>query len=156
MDDLISLIVVILIVVISSAGSKKNKEKKRQKKLERQMRRAEASRPAQAASAGPDAAQTSAKKPEIRAEQAQSATRLEADCAKRLLHLHEVSQQVMEAAGEGEDPCHPGGRPAEEQVDAPVAQPNELAQELLRGIVVSEILTRPCDRMALQRNRRRA
>ena len=154
MEDILSLIAVILVFIISAAGNKKNREKKRQKKLERRQRRAADAQPAQTASAGASAAQASAKKPEPRA--AQPALHQEPDCEKRPLHLHSVSQQAMEGAGEGEDPCHSGGRPAEMHDDAPAAQPNELAQELLRGIIVSEILTRPCERMAQKRNRRRA
>ena len=154
MDDFLGAIVVFLIFILSASRSKKKKEKKQQQKLERQQRRAASAQPAKNAAAGQSTAQASAPKPEPRA--AQAAMQREPDCEKRPLHLHSVSQTVMESAGEGEDPCHPGGRPADAHDDVPVAQPNELAQELLRGIVVSEILTRPCDRMAMQRNRRRA
>ena len=154
MDDIIGLIVVILFFIISSVGSKKKKKTTQQKSLERQQRRAASAQSAKNAAAGQSAAQASAPKPEPRA--AQDAMQRETDLEKRLLHLHSVSQAVMESAGEGEDPCHPGGRPTDVKDDTPVVQPNELTQDLLRGIIVSEILTRPCDRMAMQRNRRRA
>ena len=62
---------------------------------------------------------------------------------------------------EGEDPCHAGGavRPAAEREPAPDAaehtQDNEAARELLRGVILSEILERPCERRARLQNRRR-
>lgn len=87
----------------------------------------------------------------------------EADCDGHApgLHLHEATQEQLRAAGEGEDPCHAGGgvRPAPEQGSilsaAEQAQDSEAARELLRGVILSEILERPCERRARLQNRRR-
>ena len=63
---------------------------------------------------------------------------------------------------EGEDSCHPAPKREQpqadlqehepEQVTEPSAEPNALAQDVLRGVIMSEILTRPCERRV--RNRR--
>lgn len=60
---------------------------------------------------------------------------------------------------EGEDSCHPAPKREQVQTDEPTREPEQetvpdaLAQDVLRGIVMSEILTRPCERRA--RNGRR-
>lgn len=54
-----------------------------------------------------------------------------------------------ETIPEGEDRCHP--RPMQPRVQAaePLQEaPDTLAQDVLRGVVMSEILTRPCERRA--------
>lgn len=74
-------------------------------------------------------------------------------CGTQPLHLHDVSADQMEAAGEGEDPCHAGGRlrTPEEQPADETAQPEEdLRRDVLRGVVMSEILIRPQERQALR------
>ena len=85
------------------------------------------------------------------------------DCEKERLHLHQVSQDQMEYAGEGEDPCHKGGEIMEERAESEDAyQLQERvgigmgAQEILQGVIMSEILTRPQQRRAMQRSRWRA
>ncbi len=79
----------------------------------------------------------------------------EADCEAKPIHLHSVSQQTMRSAGEGEDPCHAGNSRirTEEIGETPVPQDadNVLAQDVLRGVIMSEILTRPRDRVAMRR-----
>lgn len=54
---------------------------------------------------------------------------------------------------EGEDRCHPA--PERKQARAaepePEAAPGDLAQDVLRGVIMSEILTRPCERRARNR-----
>ena len=65
---------------------------------------------------------------------------------------------------EGEDPCHPAPERADARAQTPESddvqmnepQINPLAQDLLRGVIMSEILTRPCDRAAQRQYRRRA
>ena len=58
---------------------------------------------------------------------------------------------------EGEDPCHPAPKREQVQVDGQAREPEQetepdaLAQDVLRGIVMSEILTRPCERRARKR-----
>lgn len=87
----------------------------------------------------------------------------EADCDGHApgLHLHAATQEKLRAAGEGEDPCHAGSavRPEPEQgiilSAAEQAQDSEAARELLRGVILSEILERPCERRARLQNRRR-
>ena len=87
----------------------------------------------------------------------------EEDCEAHApgLHLHAVTQERLRTAGEGEDPCHAGGavRPAAQREpvpdDAEHAQDNEAARELLRGVILSEILERPCARRERLQHRRR-
>lgn len=86
-------------------------------------------------------------------------------CDTRKMHLHEVSQQQLASAGEGEDPCHVGDAQAL-HADGGDGQDNgafeliqtddsgALAQNVLRGVIMSEILTRPQERAALRRGRR--
>ena len=58
---------------------------------------------------------------------------------------------------EGEDPCHPAPKREQVQADGQAQEPEQetepdaLAQDVLRGIVMSEILTRPCERRARKR-----
>ena len=73
-------------------------------------------------------------------------------------------------AAEGEDPCHAGSAPdAPETADMdnmqdmdsayaydPQQDKQALMQDMLRGVIMSEILTRPCDRMATKRTNRRS
>jgi len=78
-------------------------------------------------------------------------------CGTKRIHLHEVSQQQFAMAAEGEDPCHageadvPDDMPFDSQREADDAA---LAQDVLRGVIMSEILTRPHDRAAMRRGRR--
>lgn len=100
---------------------------------------------------------------------AQPATRQRKDmdlhqqaCASSRLHLHEVTQQQMHDSAEGEDPCHRGGVRAEEDIHDSAAfsydeqgeENTALAQDVLRGVIMSEILTRPIERAAMKRNGR--
>ena len=68
-------------------------------------------------------------------------------------------QERMQAAGEGEDPCHVGAAPARRR--EPPHQEEERAlrglstEDVWRGVVMSEILMRPRERAALRRARRR-
>ena len=88
----------------------------------------------------------------------------QADCAAGAhapgLHLHEVTQAQLRDAGEGEDPCHAGSAPAVTEEETPQAPGNPLreamADDLLRGVVMSEILTRPCQRQTAIRRRTKA
>ena len=74
------------------------------------------------------------------------------------IHLHQADQQTMEQAGEGEDPCHAGAAPERppmddetKETDAPRAA---FEGDVLRGVVMSEVLTRPSERAALRRMKR--
>lgn len=99
---------------------------------------------------------------------AQAAVSSEGGCGEAAhapgMHLHEVTQAQMMSAGEGEDPCHAGraqrhAMPEESALGmadaAPDTQDNEAARELLRGVILSEILERPCERRARLMGRRR-
>ena len=79
------------------------------------------------------------------------------ECDAQPIHLHEVSQAQMSMAAEGEDPCHAGGsEEAHRQEDILTDdEEHQLRQDVLRGVIMSEILTRPCDRMAMRRDRQR-
>lgn len=152
MEDFIGIIVVVLIALVSASGKKKKAEK-----LARQHKQAEKPREAKLDQAfAHKQAETLKRQTEHQAPE--KAVR-EADCDKRPLHLHQVSQQQMAQAGEGEDPCHAGSHPLEELssvYEPQTAQIDLRGQELVRGVIMSEILKRPCERMAERHDRRRA
>lgn len=78
------------------------------------------------------------------------------------IHLHQVTEQQFEAAQEGDDPCHAGGVTAvrlehHDGEDAPEVADLEamrLDSDILRGVIMSEVLMRPAERAALRRIRR--
>ena len=77
------------------------------------------------------------------------------------IHLHQVTEQQFEAAQEGEDPCHAGGVTAVrlEHHDGEEASEADLEamrqdSDILRGVIMSEVLMRPAERAALRRIRR--
>lgn len=79
-----------------------------------------------------------------------------AACAQQPIHLHAASQEQLRSAAEGEDPCHAGGMEHVSQVEQEAAEQEDaqqkLCREVLRGVIMGEILTRPCDRMAMRRS----
>lgn len=83
-----------------------------------------------------------------------------AACEEGRIHLHEVSQTQLRDAAEGEDPCHAGGERIQtaDAADTAWSETDETQeaprQDMLRGVIMSEILTRPQQRRALQRSRR--
>ena len=80
--------------------------------------------------------------------------------AEPRIHLHHADEQAMEQAGEGEDPCHAGAAPKRlplDDGDGPEALDEQHAafqSDVLRGIIMSEVLTRPNERAALRRMKR--
>ena len=76
------------------------------------------------------------------------------------IHLHQVDEQTMEQASEGEDPCHAGSapkRPPLDDEDEPMEEDARRAafqSDVLRGVIMSEILTRPGERAAVRRMKR--
>lgn len=82
-------------------------------------------------------------------------------CEQQRIHLHDVTKTQLDQAGEGEDPCHQGGEEAQQAAatDRAYAETDgeleALRQDVLRGVIMSEILTRPCDRMAMRRSGQR-
>ena len=145
MDDMLSIVLVVLFyLVVTFSGSK-------QKKAKQTARRAARPQDIQFAGAFDVEGQSS--------HEGASANQYEADCEQRRIHLHEVTQQQMHEAFEGEDPCHAGQAPeiCEEAVfsyDEEQVQADGFAQDVLRGVIMSEILTRPCQRAAMKRNGR--
>ena len=116
-----------------------------------------------ASGAAPASAAREVRTPGVLAAKAADTAFPEEDCTPHApgLHLHAVTQERMRSAGEGEDPCHAGGapRPAPEHEPIPdmagPAADSAAARELLRGVILSEILERPCERHARLQNRRR-
>ena len=153
MEDFIGIIVLVLIVLASASG----KKKKTTEKPARQRKQA-----VQPNVPRFDQAFAKRQVEELKKQAERPAPgegMREADCDKRPLHLHQVSQQQMAQAGEGEDPCHAGSHVPEELSSVYEPQPAQVdlrGQELVRGVIMSEILKRPCERMAERHNGRRA
>ena len=167
MEDFIGLILVAIFYILSASSKKKKKEKKRRKaqqfeEIGREFKKAiqdAEMRNAQEQKQAPAAKDTHipAAARAVHAEETAPAL-----CESDRLHLHQVTQAQMEEAQEGEDPCHKGGNTQEQaeielsyEADA-AAEGSGLAQDLLRGVIVSEILTRPDQRRAMLKNRWRA
>ena len=78
------------------------------------------------------------------------------------IHLHQVTEQQFEAAQEGDDPCHAGGVTAvrlehhdgEDTPEAADLEAMRLDSDILRGVIMSEVLMRPAERAALRRIKR--
>lgn len=132
MRDFPILPILLILYVIAVAGGRKKKTGKQNRQRQR---------PARAASR----AQTREERARTRTEQTAQGF--------STAFAREQSAPVPE----GEDPCHPA--PKREQVHADgqaqepeqETEPGALAQDVLRGIVMSEILTRPCERRARKR-----
>ena len=144
MDDILSiLLVVIFYLVATFSGNKKKARQKQKKTIQSQEIRFD--------SAFDEEGQPSSEGDVHRA--------YEENCEQSRIHLHEVTQHQMNEALEGEDPCH-AGRAPESQDDAMFSYDEEqrqadgIAQDVLRGVIMSEILTRPCQRAAMKRNGR--
>ena len=154
MDDFLSiLVVVVFYLIVAANGNKKRKAKNAAKKAPRRRRNAfDDAFPAR------DAQKTAVQTQPVQA--ANNAAFHEEACASSRIHLHDVTQNQMHAAGEGEDPCHAGTAPdiheeTEFSYDEDTEQQNALAGDILRGVIMSEILIRPCERNAIRRNGRR-
>lgn len=152
MDDFIGIIVLAVIYMVAAASFRKGRQgqkKKRAKREAAELREHQFDEAFQSAQAVFTAA-SSRKEP--------LSHMADADCERKPLHLHEVTQQQFAAAGEGEDPCHAGHAPEREQsiLLEETPEPHPLADDVLRGVIMSEILQRPCDRMARRDYRRRA
>lgn len=169
MEDILSLAVVFIFYIIAVSSDKKRKKK-------RQARRERAS--AQRMQKQEDIrdllqeAEELAQEAEELARDAHSSRGAQAaqqPCREQRIHLHEATQAQMRFAAEGEDPCHHGeasfaNDETENEMDAmdsPIyaqetdADRQQLAQDMLRGVIMSEILTRPCAGRSMQKNRRR-
>ena len=164
MDELIGIVVLILYIVAAGAAGKNKKKKKTAKRaagrreaqfeqaFERVMDAARGEIEKSRKSASPDVQDGRAvRKPAE--EGADPCHEAMLPPQRAGMHLRDVSQAQMKAAGEGEDPCHTGEMPAQEIIaeGSPVYQSpiydtedkDAFAQEILRGVVMSEILARP-------------
>jgi len=153
LGDLLSLIIVFAVYLMAASSGRKKKNKRKQRDPMRSRAQGE-QRDARAARRD---AQTQEGFSDVFAQASKPLEQAKARCDTRQIHLHEVTQQQLEYAGEGEDPCHAGGFFAqeEERFDSSETQGDDkLAQDVLRGVIMSEILARPHERAALRRGRR--
>ena len=164
MEDLLSIIVLILyFVAVGAAGKNKKKKKAKQRtagRREVQFEQAferimDAARSLeQKAAAGENTPKDTKETVMIDAEEGED------PCHETMLRpqhegmkLQRISQVQLDTAGEGEDPCHSGGalQNAEFQEESPILQSpifdtedkDAFARDVLRGVMMSEILKRP-------------
>ena len=157
MDDLV-VVVLIVFAVFNAVRNGKKKKKKGQSAgpaLSAKQKRAAAQKDRQA-----DFSAAFARSHES----AESEAKTKAAKDERLhgpgIHLHSVTQAQMSEAQEGEDPCHAGSAPAltAEETPQTLGDPlrGAMADDLLRGVIMSEILTRPCQRQTAIRRKTKA
>lgn len=80
----------------------------------------------------------------------------EMPCEQKRMHLHEVNDEQMLHAAEGEDPCHAGGNTAQATFEPemyPEEEQQAFAQDVLRGVIMREILMRPHERAAMRKGK---
>ncbi len=167
MDDLIGIVVLILYLVAAGAAGK-NKKKKKAKQRAAGSREAQFEqafeRIAQSvlsaertqAKKAPEKAQKRAESPKITQEGTDPCHEAVLPPQRPAMGFKPVTQTAMHAAGEGEDPCHTGDAPEESVLleESPVyrspifdAEDREaFAQDVLRGVIMSEVLMRPGQR----------
>lgn len=132
MRDFPILPILLILYVIAVAGGRKKKTSKQNRQRQR---------PARAASR----AQTREERARTRTEQTAQG------------FSTAFAREQRAPVPEGEDPCHPAPKREQVQTNEPThepereMEPDALAQDVLRGIVMSEILTRPCERRARNR-----
>ena len=132
MRDFPILPILLILYVIAVAGGRKKKTTKQNRQRQR---------PARAASRN----QTREERPRTRTEQTAQG------------FSTAFARKQSAPVPEGEDPCHPAPKCEQVQADRQAREPEQetepdaLAQDVLRGIVMSEILTRPCERRARNR-----
>ncbi len=170
-------IIFIIIVAVLNSLSSKNKKKPQTQRKQTTVTRPE--RDTVTTTTMPkDAFAPKAQKPAKPAEPAKPASKktlIEQEkgvCETKPMHLHEVTQAQMHAAAEGDDPCHKGGSgpvaarkiAAAKTVSMPQESPvyaspiyddedekrEQLREDFVRGIVMSEILMTPRQRQALR------
>lgn len=152
MDDFLGFLVMVIYLIAVFSGKKKKNQKAKQKQR-RNFERAFASRAQENRRQMERGAKT-----DVLSAEAIWFPEHEA-CEAQRVHLHTVTQQQMHEAGEGEDPCHAGSAteiPDETILTSEEETDSELAKDVLRGVIMSEILMRPCERMAIKRNGRSA
>ena len=132
MKDFPILPILLILYVIAVAGGRKKKTTKQNRQRQR---------PARAASR----TQTREERPRTRTEQTAQG------------FSTAFARKQSAPVPEGEDPCHPAPKCEQVQADRQVREPEQetepdaLAQDVLRGVIMSEILTRSCERRARNR-----
>lgn len=162
MEDSPLLLIFLIIYLIAASSENKKKEKKKKKIL---LRAEEGRRrdPVRAPKQGEEADWRSI----LQTQQVQQGFSVafeqhgpqDEECEKQPIHLHEVAQRQMAQAEEGEDPCHAGGHAPTTELEADFAvwqdeDQSTLPQDILRGVVMSEVLTRPMERATLNAAKR--
>lgn len=167
MEDILSLAVVFIFYIIAVSSDKKRK-KKRQARRERASAQRMQHRQEDAGKLLQEAEELAQEAEELArdAHSSRGAQAAQQPCREQRIHLHEATQAQMRFAAEGEDPCHHGeaslvNDEMDDAMDSPIyaqetdADRQQLAQDMLRGVIMSEILTRPCAGRSMQKNRRR-
>ena len=135
MKDFPILLILLILYVIAASGSKKKKNKQ-QKRPARAVSRAEARR-----------------------ERTMQAEQGFDTAFERTQRAPAFDKAQRTPVPEGEDTCHPEPERADDRMKTPESddeqmnepQTSPLAQDLLRGVIMSEILTRPSERRARNR-----
>ena len=155
MDDFLGLIVMFIFYLVAAKAGKKGKKGHKSRRNRRAERFDSQQTQEQILRRAMQQKQT-----ERAEEAAQQPSDVKTPCHEHMrMHLHDVTQQQMQNAAEGEDPCH-HGEATEAEVHSPVYEEEygqdrqSMAQDMLRGVIMSEILTRPCERRKTYRNRR--
>jgi len=160
LGDLLSLIIVFAVYLTAAASGKKKKGK--QKRRSPMRSRAQGEQRDSRAKARDT--QTLEGFENAFAQVSEVSEKARERCNTRQMHLHEVTQQRFASVGEGEDPCHVGDAQmlhAESGVERDegafeliqTEDSGMLAQDVLRGVIMSEILTRPQERAVFRRGR---
>lgn len=163
MEDLLSIVVLILYFVIAGVSGK-NKKKKKMKQRASRSREVQFAQAFEGLSAAHQRMMNKGSGSELAAEPERIAPGVSGEghdpCHETMLpperesmRFEQASQTQMHAAHEGEDPCHMGA--ADEklalQEDSPVYRSpifdaedrDAFAMDVLRGVVMSEVLARP-------------
>ena len=171
MEDLLGLVAIVLYFILSASSSKKKKAERARANVSREhtRRSIQFEQAFEREALSPSERLTRQKEAVYEGGTRATGRRLETfgegddPCHEEMLghdraalRAKTVSQQQMAAAGEGEDPCHVGGDAVEAAFDdaltmenSPIfdtEDPDAFARDVLRGVIMSEILTRPQDR----------
>lgn len=153
------LLVAALLVMVQVAAGGKKKKKKKGSPNRPPVKKTEARQAAPTEQPATQTAEESARVFERHEAQSGFDDPCDSEDAPRI-HLHQANQQTMEQAGEGEDPCHAGAVPKRPEPDEAYEPTEEEARraafqsDVLRGVIMSEILTRPGERAAVRRMKR--
>jgi len=170
MDELISIIVLILYLVAAGAAGKKKKQKKaRQQAKKKREAQFEQAFEKIAEAVQEQISVSQMKKSEAPRSVQQTRTTIpegtdpchaaQLPDERPSMRLGDVSAQLMDSAGEGEDPCHTGYAFSGSDIDedsqieqSPIfdaGDPDAFARDVLRGVIMSEVLARPAQRRTM-------